>query len=99
MRWLLVLICVAISLFSLRHYYLVPKQSYRASLRYIAAVHQPGEPIIAAYPSEHGCRFYGDRFGLKEGRDWFPARSVESLDSIFDLVPFSGQSLGLVFGQ
>ena len=81
----LVLICAAISLLSLRHYYLVPKQSYRASLRYIAAVRQPGEPIIAAYLSEYGCRFYGDRFGLKEGRDWFPVRSVESLDSILSM--------------
>lgn len=82
---ILVLICVAISLFSLRHYYLIPKQSYRASLQYIAAARQPGEPIIAAYLSEHGCRFYGDRFGLKEGRDWFPVRSVESLDSILSM--------------
>jgi hypothetical protein len=82
---MLVLICVAISLLSLRHYYLVPKQSYRASLQYIAAVRQPGEPIIAAYLSESGFRFYGGRFGLKEGRDWFPVRSVESLDSILSM--------------
>jgi len=82
---ILVLICVAIFLFSLRHYYLVPKQSYRASLQYIVAVRQPGEPIIAASLSAHGCRFYGDRFGLKEGRDWFPVHSVESLDSILSM--------------
>jgi mannosyltransferase len=79
---LLVLIGVSISLFSLKHYYLVPKQSYRASLQYVATQRQPGDPIIASYLSEHGYRFYGKRFGLTEGEDWFPVRSVESLDSV-----------------
>ena len=79
---ILVLTGVAISLFSLRHYYSVPKQSYSASLHYIEAQRQPGDPMIAIYLSEHGYRFYGKRFGLKEGEDWFPVRSVESLDSV-----------------
>src|SRR5207244_247856 len=79
---ILVLIGVAISLFSLRHYYSVPKQSYSASLHYIEAQRQPGDPMIAIYLSEHGYRFYGKKFGLKEGEDWFPVRSVESLDSV-----------------
>ena len=82
---MIVLVGVGICLLSLRRYYTVPKQSYRASLQYIAAVRQPGESIIAAYLSEPGFRFYGDRFGLKEGRDWFPVRSVESLDSILSM--------------
>jgi uncharacterized membrane protein len=76
-----VLIGAAISAFSLRHYYLVPKQPYRASLDYIAAQRQSGDPIIAIYLSEYGYRFYGRRFALKEGEDWFPVRSVESLNS------------------
>ena len=79
---ILVLIGLAISLFSLKHYYLVPKQSYRASLDYIEAQRQPSDPIITIYLSEYGYRFYGRRFGLKEGEDWFPVRSVESLDSV-----------------
>ena len=82
MATILVLIGLATSLSSLKHYYLVPKQSYRASLDYIEAQRQPGDPIITIYLSEHGYRFYGRRFGLKEGEDWFPVRSVESLDSV-----------------
>ncbi len=79
---MVVLLGVAISLFSLRRYYSIPKQSYRASLQYIENQRQPGDPIIASYLSEHGLRFYGKRFGLEEGKDWFPVRSVESLDSV-----------------
>ena len=84
---ILVLIGVAISLFSLRRYYLVPKQSYRASLQYIEAQRQPGDPIIASHLSEHGYRFYGKRFGLTEGEDWFPVRSIESLESVLSTHP------------
>src|SRR5205807_8626150 len=79
---ILVLIGLAISLFSLKHYYLVPKQSYRASLDYIEAQRQPSDPIITIYLSEYGYRFHGRRFRLNEGEDWFPVRSVESLDSV-----------------
>ena len=81
----LVLFAVAVSLFSLKRYYLVPKQPYRASIHYIEVQRQPREAIIVAYLAESGYRFYGKRFGLTEGKDWFPVRTVESLDSVLSM--------------
>jgi uncharacterized membrane protein len=78
----LVLIGIAVSLVSLRRYYSVPKQAYRASLQYVEAERQRGEPIIAIYIMEMGYRFYGKKFGLKEGQDWFAVRSIESLERV-----------------
>jgi len=79
----LVLIGMAISLISLKRYYAVPKQAYRASIKYIEAERQRGDPpIIAIHLMEKGYRFYAPKFGLREDRDWFSVRSVESLDAV-----------------
>jgi uncharacterized membrane protein len=77
-----VVVVAALSIASLRHYYSVPKQSYRASLLYVAAARRSGDPIIAIHLMEKGYRFYATRLGLKEGRDWFSVRSVDSLDAV-----------------
>lgn len=90
----LVLIGMAISLVSLRRYYLVPKQAYRASLQYIQTERQTGDLTIAIDLMEPGYRFYGRKFGLKEDQDWFSVRSVESLDMV--LATHSGQSAIMV---
>ena len=79
---MLVLIGVSISLVSLRRYYSVPKQAYRPSLHYIETERQTDQPIIAVHLMEAGYRFYAPKVGLKEGQDWFPVRSVTSLDSV-----------------
>jgi mannosyltransferase len=78
----MVLFASAASLATLRHYYAVPKQAYRASLEYIAAVRTQGEPIIAAHLMEKGYRFYGESFGFVENADFFSVRSVAALEAV-----------------
>lgn len=71
-----------VSLYSLRRYYSVPKQSYRTSLNYIVENRQPGEIILAVHHTTGGYRFYAGEFNLEEDKDFFPVRSGEMLDSI-----------------
>lgn len=78
----LVLLGAIVSLSTLRHYYAVPKQPYRASLEYIAAERKPGEIIVGIHLIEKGYRFYGKAFGFEENRDWFSVRSVAELDRV-----------------
>ncbi len=70
------------SLSSLRYYYSVPKQDYRASLQFIEAGRKPDEKIVVIHLAEKGYRFYAPRFGLKEGVDFFSVRSMETLDEV-----------------
>ncbi len=78
----IVLVGSVISLASLKRYYTVPKQAYRASLQFIEAERQPDEKIIVIHLAETGYRFYAPRFGLTEGTDFFSVRSVETLDAV-----------------
>lgn len=79
---LLVLVGCTISLVPLRHYYSVPKQAYRASIQYLEAERKPDEIVIVIHLAELGYRYYGQRFGLKEGEDYFFVRSVQALDAV-----------------
>src|SRR5262249_25797910 len=76
----LVLMGCVVSLASLRHYYTVPKQSYRASLDYLETLRKPDGIAIVLHVAEGGYRFYGSRYGLKEGENCFYARSPEAFE-------------------
>lgn len=78
----LVLAACALSLISLRHYYSVPKQAYRASIEYLEGERKPGEIVIVVHLAEMGYHFYGKRYALREGTDYFFVRSVEALEMV-----------------
>ena len=81
--------CLA-SLWSLRGYYAVPKQSYRASIAYLEGVRQPGEIVLVVYNAERGYRYYLDRMGVQSSGTYFYVRSVDSLDAV--LASHEGQA-------
>lgn len=83
----LVLAASVMSMASLKHYYAVPKQPYRAALEFIAAQREGGEPVIAIHLMEKGYQFYGARFGLVEGVDWHSVRSLAALDAVLAAHP------------
>ena len=74
-------VCI-ISFTSLKYYYSVPKQSYRASLQYLEAKRKPDEIVIVIHIAEKGYRYYGKRFGIRDGQDYFFVRSIEALDAV-----------------
>ncbi len=78
----IVLLGCLVSIASLRRYYSVPKQAYRASLEFIEAERKSGEIIIVIHLAEKGYRYYAPRFNLKEGKDFYSVRSMETLDSV-----------------
>lgn len=81
----LVLAVCIISLASLRYYYSVPKQSYRASLEYLESQRKSGEIVIVIFNAEKGFLYYGKRLGIRE--DYFFVRSVEALDAALSSRP------------
>jgi 4-amino-4-deoxy-L-arabinose transferase-like glycosyltransferase len=90
----LVLVGCAVSLLSLRHYYSLPKQPYSASLRYLESQRKPGEIVIVIHLAEKGYLYYGKRFGIEPGKNYFFVRSVEALDEVLSSHP--GQRTYLV---
>ncbi len=78
----LVTVISVISLASLRYYYSIPKQPYRASIQYLESQRKPGDIALVIHLAEKGYRYYGKRFGLVEGKDYFLVRSVEALDRV-----------------
>lgn len=77
-----VLLVFAVSIMSLRFYYSVPKQPYRASIEYVETQRTDGEMIIVVDLAEDGYRYYGERAGYKENEDYFIVRSVDDLDVV-----------------
>ncbi len=77
-----VLLGCFVSLASLKRYYSIPKQAYRASLDFIVAERKSDEIIIVIHLAEIGYRYYAPRFNLEEGKDFFSVRSIETLDSV-----------------
>ena len=83
----LVLAGSAISIISLKHYYAIPKQPYRASLEFVATQREAGEPVIAIHLMEKGYQFYGPAFGLVEGVNWHSVRSLAAFDAVLAAHP------------
>ena len=78
----LVLAVCAVSLSSLRYYYSVPKQAYRASIQYLEEKRKPDEIVMVIEYAEKGYRYYGKQFGLKEDKEYFFVRSMEAFDAV-----------------
>ncbi len=78
----LVIVLSVVSLVSLKRYYSIPKQPYRASIQYLEAERKPGEIVIVIHLAEVGYRYYGRRFALREGTDYFFVRSVAAFDEV-----------------
>lgn len=74
-----------ISLVPLRRYYSMPKQDFRAAIHYAAEKRQSGELFTLIHLAEVGGDYYAGRFGLREGSDYFRARSTDALDRIFSV--------------
>jgi mannosyltransferase len=73
-------VCVGF-LAPLRHYYSVPKQSYRASIKYLEELRKPDGVVIAVYLSEAGYQYYGPRAGLEEGANCYFVRTLAALET------------------
>ncbi len=78
----LVLILAVVSAASLLRYYSVPKQPYRQSIEYVEASRGSDGIVIVIHLAERGYRYYGERYGLDEGHDYFYVRTVASLDEV-----------------
>jgi hypothetical protein len=70
------------SMSALPRYYAIPKQAYRSSIEYVERVRQPDDLVIVIYIAESGYRYYGERYRLREGQDYFYVRSVAVLDDV-----------------
>lgn len=78
----LILAVCTLSLTALSYYYATPKQSYRSSLEYIEKIRQSNDIVIVIHLAEAGYHYYGQRFGIEEGKNYFFVRSVEALDEV-----------------
>ena len=78
----LVTLLALISLASLPRYYSVPKQAYRSSLEYVESVRRPAGMVIVIQIAESGVRYYGQRYGIQNDKDYFYVRTVEALDRV-----------------
>ena len=70
------------SLVSLRHYYEIPKQPYRATLAYLESARPPASKVVVVYAAETGFRFYIPRVGVRSAQDYEYARTNEAFDSL-----------------
>ncbi len=77
----ILMICV-VSLASLKHYYSMPKQAYRASIEYIQEVRRPEEKVLAVDLAVTGYRYYGKRLGFEEGLDFIAVESSEEFEEV-----------------
>ncbi|MCH8745452.1 MAG: glycosyltransferase family 39 protein [Chloroflexi bacterium] len=81
----LVVLIVAVSLLSLKTYYGLPKQAYRASIEYLETQRAPGEVVIVADLAEQGFRYYIRRMGTEAGQDYYFVQSVADLEAVVAL--------------
>jgi len=70
------------SLVPLGHYYATPKQPYRDAIAYVEQQRGEGGIVIAIHLVEVGYRYYANRRGLEENRDFFLVRSTDALDAV-----------------
>jgi hypothetical protein len=69
-----------VSTAALPRYYAVPKQAYRRALEHAEARRQPGGIVLVVHLAESGVRYYGPRYGIREGVDYFYLRSIAALE-------------------
>lgn len=70
------------SAISLRAYYAAPKQPFQATIRYVQQQRNDGDIVLVAWLAGLGFEYYGDRYGLAEGRDYFLVRSAADVNRV-----------------
>lgn len=76
-----VFVLALLSAASLRRYYAVPKQPYRAALAAVERWRGPEDLVVVVYAAEPGVRYYGARLGVPLDTRYRFVRSVPALDS------------------
>lgn len=76
-----VLLLALLSTASLRRYYAIPKQPYRAALAAVERQRGPDDVVVVVYVAEPGVRYYGARLGVPLGAHYRFVRTVPALDS------------------
>ena len=72
----------AISCVSLKRYYEIPKQPYRAALAYAEHARAPNDLVVVLYVTELGVRYYGARTEIPMSANYRFVRTAASLDSV-----------------
>lgn len=75
------------SLASLLSYYAVPKQPFRATIQYVQERRKTGGIILVMWLAGLGFEYYGPRYGLVEGRDYFIVQTSGDVDTILSSHP------------
>jgi len=71
-----------LSVISLRRYYSMPKQNFRAAIAYVEKSKSPGDLVMPVYLADWGYKYYGEKMELHEGRGYFSIRSAEKLSDL-----------------
>ncbi len=74
-----VVLCLA-SIAALPRYYTVPKQPYRAALRFVEGAREPGSAVIVIHYASAGVRYYLEQTGIPDADYDMRVRTLEALD-------------------
>ncbi len=81
----IVALLAVVSVASLERYYRVPKQPYRAALRYVEQLRGPNDAVFLFFPAHVGMEYYGKKLNVPLEGNYFPVRSPRVVDSVLDL--------------
>lgn len=76
-----VAVLALLSAASLKRYYAIPKQPYRAALAYVEQQRRPEDLVLLVYLAELGSQYYVERMQLPLSQ-YRPVRTVPALDSL-----------------
>ena len=79
------LLLIVLSTLSLKRYYNVPKQPYRAALDYVEARRGANDLVVVMYLAESGVRYYGQRAHYPLDTNYRFVRTMPALDSVLAL--------------
>ena len=74
-----------VSALSLRRYYVVPKQPYVATLRYVERVRRPDHLVVAIHHARTGIQYYGARRNVALANNYAFVETESGLDSALAL--------------
>lgn len=77
-----VAVLALLSAASLKRYYTIPKQPYRAALAYVEQRRRPEDLVLLVYLAELGSQYYVERMHLPLSQ-YRPVRTMPALDSLF----------------
>lgn len=79
--WPVFAVLAIVSLLSLRRYFAVPKQPFRAALLYVERVRGADDLVLAIAPTTRGVRYYGEQLDVPIASRYRFVASVAALDS------------------